>query len=116
MTDTGTLTQLPAHRVFGRTLGDFLRSPLFPVLGLTSDDPIRLEEFTDDGHLVVCAELPCVDPEKDIQVPAEDALLTIRGERRNEIEYEARGRHFSEMRYGLSSRTIPFPWGAARKM
>lgn len=102
MTDTKTLTQFLAHQVFGRTLGDSLRWPLFPVLGLTSDVPIRLEEFTDDGHLVVRAELPGINPEKDIQVTAEEGLLTIRSERRNEIKCEARGRHFSEMRYGSS--------------
>ena len=62
--------------------GDELRWPVFPLLGLTQDFPMRLEEFVDDGHLVVRAELPGIDPDKDIHVVVDEGLLTITGERR----------------------------------
>jgi HSP20 family protein len=115
MAETKSLTPLYPHDFLGRNLADFLRWPLFPMLGLTKDFPMRLEEFADGGHLVVRAELPGVDPEKDVAITVEDGLLTISGERRSETKGEEKGRHFSEMQYGSFSRTIPLPEGVSEK-
>jgi HSP20 family protein len=109
------LTPIYPNDLLGRSFADFLRWPLFPLLGLTQDFPMRLEEFAGDDHLVVRAELPGVDPEKDIQVTVENGLLTINGERRKEIKTEEKGRHFSEMQYGSFARTIPLPEGISEK-
>jgi HSP20 family protein len=115
MAETKTLTPLYPNDVLGRTFADFLRWPVFPLLGLTQDYPMRLEEFVEDDQLVVRAELPGVDPEKDIQITLDDGLLTISGERRSETTSDEKGKHFSEMRYGSFSRTIPLPEGASEK-
>ena len=115
MAETKTLTPLYPNDVLGRTFADFLRWPVFPLLGLTQDYPMRLEEFAEDGQLVVRAELPGVDPEKDIQITLDEGLLTISGERRSETTSDEKGKHFSEMRYGSFSRTIPLPEGVSEK-
>jgi HSP20 family protein len=115
MADTTTLTPRYPNDVLGRSFADFLRWPVFPLLGLTQDFPMRLEEFADDGHLVVRAELPGVDPDKDVHVTVDEGLLTISGERRSETKTDEKGKHFSEMQYGSFSRTIPLPDGASEK-
>ncbi len=76
---------------------------------------MRLEEFAEDGHLVVRAELPGVDPDKDIHITVSEGLLRISGERRTETRKEEKGSHYSEMQYGSFSRTIPLPDGASEK-
>lgn len=55
-----------------------------PLRSLWEDQHIRVEEFVEDDQLVVRAELPGVDPETDIWVTVERAVLRIHGERREE--------------------------------
>lgn len=73
------------------------------ALGLTPF--VRVEDFTEDGTYVVRAELPGVDPDKDVTLDIDHGLLTIRGERREE---ETRKTHH-EFHYGAFSRTIRLP-------
>jgi HSP20 family molecular chaperone IbpA len=115
MADTTTLIPRYPNDLLGRSLAELLRWPVFPLLGLTQDFPMRLEEFVDDGHLVVRAELPGIDPDKDIHVVVDEGLLTITGERRSETKQDEKGKHFSEMQYGSFSRTLPLPDGASEK-
>jgi HSP20 family protein len=74
---------------------------------------IRVEEFTEDGKLVVRAELPGVDPDEDVDVSVHDGMLDIRAERREE-EKDAKKGH-SEFRYGRFRRTLTLPTGTAAK-
>lgn len=83
---------LEAENVFGRT-----------GLGLTSY--IRLEDFVEDGTYVLRAEMPGIDPDKDVQIDIDGDVLTIRGERREETK--ERGHH--ELHYGSFSRSIALP-------
>lgn len=115
MTEPKTLTPLLPHDFLGRTFADLLRWPVFTTLGMTKDYPMRLEEFTDDGNLVVRAELPGLDPDKDIEITVQDGLLTIHGERRTESRREERGGYYSEMQYGSFSRRITLPEGTSEK-
>jgi HSP20 family molecular chaperone IbpA len=69
---------------------------------------IRLEEFTEEGRYVLRAELPGIDPEKDVEVTVSDGMLTIHGERKEE---EKEGRR-TEFRYGSFTRSIALPAGA----
>lgn len=115
MAEPKTLTPLLPRDFLGRTFADFLRWPMFPLLGMTKDYPMRLEEFTEDGHLVVRAELPGLDPDKDIDITVADGLLTIRGERHTETKREEKGGYYTEMQYGSFSRTIPLPEGAGEQ-
>lgn len=73
--------------------------------------PIRVEEYVDGKTLVVRAEMPGVDPDKDIEVTIDDGFLRIRAERQEKEEHKDKGRYSSEFRYGFFSRNIPLPDG-----
>ena len=55
-----------------------------PIRAALGDGFIPIEEYREDGHYVVRADLPGVDPEKDISVTVEEGCLCIHGERRHE--------------------------------
>ena len=74
---------------------------LKPYLG----HPIRIEDYTEDGHYVIRAEIAGIDPAKDIQVSGESGYLSIRVERSDHVE----GKHRSEFRYGSFGRTVELP-------
>jgi HSP20 family protein len=84
----------------------------FPGLGEWFDDDFRVEEYTEDGVVVVRAELAGLDPEKDVDITIADDVLTIHAERRREEKTEERDYHREEMRYGAFTRTLPLPSGA----
>ena len=69
---------------------------------------IRVEDHLTDSEYQVRAELPGMDPEKDIQIRVDNGVLSIHAERRE--EQQARGR--SEFRYGLLHRSVRLPAGA----
>lgn len=69
---------------------------------------IRVEQVFDDGHYRVRAEIPGVDPTKDIDVSVERGLLCICAER-VEAEHE---RARSEFHYGKLQRSLPLPANA----
>ena len=68
---------------------------------------MRVEEFVDDGTYVVRAELPDIDPDKDVEITVEDGMLHIRAERQAKTEHREKSSYRSEFRYGSFSRTIP---------
>ena len=72
---------------------------------------IEVEEFTEGDKLVVRAEIPGVDPEKDVQVTVSDHTLRIAAERSETKEEEGRHFHRRELRTGSFVRTIPLPEG-----
>ncbi len=72
------------------------------------DHMIRVEEHTNDGHLIIRAELPGFDPDDDIDVTVADGMLTIAAERSEEHTNDDDGR-FSEFRYGSFRRTLRVP-------
>ena len=76
--------------------------------------PMRVEEFEEDDALVVRAEMPGLDPEKDVEIDVTDETLRIRAERRQETRVEEKGGYRSEFRYGSFSRTLPLPAGSSR--
>jgi HSP20 family protein len=76
-----------------------------------ADDMIRVEEFREDGTLVVRADLPGIDPHKDIELTVSDGMLHIQAERRTEEKQEDKGYLRQELRYGSLSRTLPLPEG-----
>ncbi len=88
-------------------LFDWMESPMTmfrPLLG----QGMRMEDFIRDGHYVVRAELPGVDPEREVDVSVNEGILSIKAERREE---EIDKTH-SEFRYGSFSRRIVLPPGA----
>jgi len=74
---------------------------------------IRVEQFEEDGALVVRAELPGVDPDKDIEITLSDHTLRIKAERRQETKEEDKKGFRSEFRYGSFVRTVTMPAGAS---
>lgn len=70
---------------------------------------IPVETFTKDGQYVVRADLPGVDPDKDIEVKVDGDVLTIHGERRSEEHDQGH----SEVRYGSFTRSMRLPKGAS---
>ncbi len=76
-----------------------------------ADGMIHVEEFHDDGTLVVRADLPGIDPEKDLELTVADGMLHIEAERREEEKKEDKGYLRRELRYGSLSRTLPLPVG-----
>jgi HSP20 family molecular chaperone IbpA len=69
---------------------------------------MRVEDFVRGGSYVIRAELPGLDPEKDIEVTVADGLLTIEAERREDVT----NKHHSEFHYGTFSRSVTLPASA----
>ncbi len=73
-------------------------------------DQMKIEEYVEDGALLVRAEIPGVDPDEDIDISVEGGRLSIRAERSSRTETEGDGFR-SEFRYGSFSRVIGLPEG-----
>lgn len=97
------------------------RSPRFPAMRwpprwmdlFEEDDLIRVEEVVEDHTLVIRAELPGVDPDKDVELTVDNGRLTVRAERHEEKEEKDRHRRRSEFRYGSFTRSVQLPAGAS---
>jgi len=70
---------------------------------------IRVEDFIEEDHYVVRAELTGIDPEKDLEVTVGAGYLTIHAERHDKTE----GKHRSEFRYGAFTRSLQLPGNAS---
>jgi HSP20 family protein len=70
-----------------------------------------VDVFSRGDDLVVRAELPGIDPEKDVDIRLQDNYLRIRGERRMEERSEGDGTYRLETRYGAFERAILLPEG-----
>lgn len=73
---------------------------------------LRVEQFLDGNTLVVRAEVPGIDPEKDVDVSVADGVLHIKAEREEKSEQKSKSGYRSEFRYGSFSRTVSLPPGA----
>ncbi len=80
-----------------------------------NDISIRVEEYENNGELIVRAEVPGVDPDKDVEITKTDGSLRISVQRRKEETTESRRRYRSEFHYGSFTRTIPLPAGTSEK-
>jgi|SRR5690349_9391486 HSP20 family protein len=69
---------------------------------------IRIEDEMKTGSYLLRAEIPGVDPAKDVEITVRDGVLTIKAERSE--KKEANGR--SEFSYGSFSRSLTLPSGA----
>jgi HSP20 family protein len=78
---------------------------LLPGLGEFAPS-IDLKE--DDKELVLTAELPGIAKE-NLDVNITEDSVTIKGERKEDKEEQAKGYHFRESSYGSFHRVIPLP-------
>jgi HSP20 family protein len=69
---------------------------------------MRIEDYDDNGNYVVRAEMPGLDPRRDIKITIDADRLNILAER-SERKHE--GGH-SEFKYGSFSRSLTLPPGA----
>lgn len=67
----------------------------------------------ENGELIVSAELPGIDPDKDIEITLDDDYLTIKGEKSEDKEISEDDRYLHERSYGKFVRRIPVPEGVS---
>jgi HSP20 family protein len=73
---------------------------------------LRVEEFHDDGDLVVRAELPDIDPDKDVEITTEGGVARIHAHRQQRSVTKDKEGYRSEFRYGEFDREIALPPGS----
>jgi HSP20 family protein len=86
---------------------DWLEPP-WTILRPAVSHPMRVEDYVKDGTYVLRAELPGVDPEKDIEVTVSKGVLTISAQRQE----EAKDKHRTEFHYGAFVRSVTLPESA----
>jgi HSP20 family protein len=89
-----------------------MRRPVAVSWDWPGEDLIRVDEYRDRNTQVIRAELPGIDPDKDVEITVTDGMLRISAERRVEEKTEDKGYIRHEMRYGSLTRTLPLPDGA----
>jgi HSP20 family protein len=98
---------------FDRMFDDWMRLvPLRrPTLfgRLWTDELIRVDEYRQNGTMVIRAELPGLDPDKDVELTVDNGMLTIKAERHDDTTVDENGYLRREMRYGSFSRTLLLP-------
>ena len=98
--------QAPAvFRALFPGLTEWLESPWAGPPQFVAAQSFRVEEVARDDRYVIRAELPGLDPERDIEVTVEGRTLTIHAERRQKDS----GPHRSEFRYGSLTRLVRLP-------
>jgi HSP20 family protein len=97
------------HREMNRLFDDVFRGFDMAPLGSMSRMAgwPHVEVVDNDKHVRISAELPGLE-DKDAEVLMGDGVLTIRGEKKSEIEDKERA--FSERYYGRFERRIPLAW------
>jgi HSP20 family protein len=74
---------------------------------------MKVEERLEGDELLVRAEMPGIDPDKDVTINVTGNMLHLQAERRREEKHEEDGRVRSEFSYGSFRRTVPLPVGAS---
>ena len=101
---------------FDRMFEDWTHSrPIARFFGREGSDVemIRVDEFRENGNLVIRAELPGIDPDKDVDLTVSDGVLHIEAHRREEESKEEKGYTRRELRYGSFMRMLPLPEGTS---
>ncbi|MEO9328941.1 Hsp20/alpha crystallin family protein [Gordonia aurantiaca] len=101
-----TTNQL-ATRSLLPNIADFFNS--FPSVDLLRSNGhlIKVEEEFADGKYVVRAELPGIDPDKDVNVTIRNGTLTINAKREQRETRDG----YSEFSYGEFTRSLTLPQG-----
>jgi HSP20 family protein len=99
-----------------RLFEEWMRSlPTRRPFGFAWDWPgeelIRVDEFREGNTEVIRAELPGIDPDRDVDLTVAEGMLRITAERRHEESTEEKGFRRRELRYGSMTRTLPLPDG-----
>lgn len=89
--------------------GGAMMDRFFEGRGLTM---MRVEEYIEDGICVICAELPGIDPDKDVEITVADGILHLEAHREERSEEQRPHGYRSEFHYGSFARSIRLPEGA----
>lgn len=98
-----------------RLFDEWMRTqPMRRLLGAETpgEEIIRVDEYRDDDTQVIRADLPGIDPDKDVQLTVANGMLRINAQRRVEEETEDKGYTRHEMRYGSFTRSLLLADGA----
>ena len=82
-------------------------------LDLEQSGWLKLEEYREEGTLVLRTEVPGVDPAKDLEVTVTDGLLHVHAQREEKLERKSQQDYRSEFRYGELTRTVRLPEGVS---
>jgi HSP20 family protein len=97
------------HREMNRLFDDVFRG--FDMAPLSSMSRMaswpQVEVVDNDKDVRISAELPGLE-DKDVEILMGDGVLTIRGEKKSEVQDKERA--FSERTYGRFERRIPLAW------
>jgi HSP20 family protein len=94
------------RRAMDRGVFEFYGPTVWRNAETTLAFPVDLSET--DGHVVVKAALPGIQPE-DVDISVSDGVLTIKGETKSEEKSESENYHRREIRHGAFSRSITLP-------
>ncbi|WP_067807179.1 Hsp20/alpha crystallin family protein [Actinomadura formosensis] len=83
---------------------DWFESP-FNLWRSGAGETMRVEDYIDEGDHVIRAELPGIDPDKDVEITVTAGVLRIHAERHE----EKKEGHRSEFRYGSFTRSFTLP-------
>lgn len=72
---------------------------------------MRVEEFTDGDTMVIRAEMPGIDPDKDVELTISDGILHVRAVRHERTEEKSKDGFRSEFHYGSFERSLALPVG-----
>ena len=76
----------------------------------TSDLSPKIQVMENKDTISIMAEIPGIS-EKDIDLKVSaDGVLSISGEKKNEMYQNNKDNYFSEISYGMFRRTIQLPW------
>ena len=98
------------NRMFDDMLGNLARRPRGQQGTEVTEWAPAIDVVTENGNLVVRAELPGVKQE-DVDITLHNNVLTVSGERKAEQEEERGGYYVRERRYGSFSRSLTVPEG-----
>ena len=98
------------NRVFDNVLGGLLRRSGGQQRAEVTEWAPAIDVVTENGDLVIKAELPGVKQE-DVDITLQDNVLTVSGQRKAEQEEERGGYYVRERRYGSFSRSLTVPEG-----
>lgn len=77
----------------------------------TPHQVMHLEEFVEDNACVIRAEMPGLDPDKDVEVSISEGVLTLKAHREERKEDKLPDEYRSEFNYGRFVRRIRLPEG-----
>lgn len=105
------------HKEVDQLFNEFKKGFNLPTIESASGNPAgllspKIDVSETEKSLDVAVELPGVE-EDDIEVTLTDNILTIKGEKKSEVEDEGKDFHVVERSYGSFQRSLKLPFEAS---